>query len=83
MLLNEFAVEKGKDSDGWKGGGRFGTYGVTNAGPTATYGSVSMRLDTQLLVEAQACLIRLFGMGVAGSAERFLTLRCAESCFCR
>ena len=81
--MDEFAVEKGRGSDGWEGGGRFGTYGVTNAGPTATYGSVSMRLDAQLLVLALAFSRRLFGMGVACAAEPFLTLRCAESCFCR
>ena len=83
MLLNEFAVEKGKDSDGWKGGGRFGTYGSTHTGPTATDCSVSMRLDAQLLVVALAFSVRLFGIGAACSAEPSLTLSCAESCFCR
>ena len=83
MLLNEFAVEKLRGSDGWKGGWRFGAYGATNTGPTATYCSVSVRLDAQLLVLALAFSRRLFGMGVACAAEPFLTLRCAESCFCR
>ena len=52
--MDEFAVEKGRGSDGWEAGGRFGTYGAKDTGPTATYCSVSMRLHAQLLVVALA-----------------------------
>ena len=80
--MDEFAVETGRGSDGRLGGGKSGTYGATNTDPTATY-SDAMQSDAQLLVVALACSVRLFGMGVACSAEPFLTLRCAESCFSR